>query len=92
MKFKVILSEKARTDIERFKNSGDIKSLKKIHALLEELELHPSKGTGKPKRLKYFNEPTWSRRISQKHRLIYEIQDEKIIVLVISAFGRYDNH
>jgi|GEM_PF-2240862 len=49
MKFEVVLSDKAKTDIERFKYSGDIKSLRKIRALLKELELHPSKGTGKPK-------------------------------------------
>lgn len=43
MKFEVILSEKARTDIECFKNSGAIKSLRIIRVLLEELELHPSR-------------------------------------------------
>ncbi|MGC4234601.1 MAG: type II toxin-antitoxin system YoeB family toxin [Niabella sp.] len=35
--------------------------------------------------------PTWSRRISQEHRLVYRVQDEVITVLVLSAYGHYDN-
>jgi len=33
----------------------------------------------------------WSRRISQKHRLIYMIDNEKVIVLLLSAYGHYDD-
>ncbi|HRN44897.1 MAG TPA: type II toxin-antitoxin system YoeB family toxin [Flavobacterium sp.] len=35
--------------------------------------------------------PTWSRRINDKHRLIYRIESEKVIVLVLSLWGHYDD-
>ncbi len=33
----------------------------------------------------------WSRRISQKHRLIYEIEEEVVKVAVLSSYGHYDD-
>jgi toxin YoeB len=46
-------------------------------------------GTGKPEQLKHYNIPTWSRRITEKHRLIYRIEENKIMVLVLSFWGHY---
>lgn len=89
MKFEIELSEKAKEDIKKLKNSGEKSSLKKLNSLITELEKHPKSGTGKPEQLKHFSIPTWSRRISLKHRLIYEIHEEKIIVLLLSAYGHY---
>jgi toxin YoeB len=63
----------------------------KIDKLLNELREHPTKGTGKPEQLKYYDIPTWSRRINDKHSLIYRIQEDKIIVLVFSFWGHYGN-
>ena len=31
----------------------------------------------------------WSLRISKRHRLVYEIQDTEVIVLVLTAYGHY---
>lgn len=33
----------------------------------------------------------WRRKISDKHRLVYEIHDQVVEVLVISAWGHYDD-
>jgi len=33
----------------------------------------------------------YSRRITQKHRLVYSIDGEEISILVISAMGHYDD-
>lgn len=84
MSFSIELTLEAELDIEKFKKSGDKKSLVKIDKLLNELREHPTTGTGKPEKLKYYDIPTWSRRINDKHRLIYRIQEDKIIVLVLS--------
>ncbi|SHI66059.1 toxin YoeB [Cruoricaptor ignavus] len=92
MKYSVEISQEAKDDILRLEKSGDKGSLRKLYKLLEELEQHPKSGTGKPEQLKHFSKPTWSRRISQKHRLIYEIQEDKVVVLVLSAYGHYDNN
>jgi toxin YoeB len=44
-----------------------------------------------PERLKYFTEEIWSRRINKKDRVIYEIQDQQIIVVLLSALGHYSD-
>lgn len=91
MSFSIELTLEAELDIEKFKKSGDKKSLIKIDKLLNELREHPTTGTGKPEKLKYYDIPTWSRRINDKHRLIYRIQEDKILVLVLSFWGHYGN-
>lgn len=63
---------------------------KKLESFIEELKKHPRTGTGKPERLKYFKSEIWSRRITRKHRLVYEIKEDIITVEVISTYGHYD--
>jgi toxin YoeB len=63
----------------------------KISKLFYELREHPATGTGKPELLKYYDIPTWSRRITAKHRLIYRIENQTIIVLILSLWGHYDD-
>ena len=33
----------------------------------------------------------WSRRITKKHRLVYEIHDMEVVILVLTAYGHYDD-
>ncbi|MDR1897759.1 MAG: Txe/YoeB family addiction module toxin [Prevotellaceae bacterium] len=91
MKYEVELSDVALDDIKALKKSGEIAALKKINALLAELEEHPYTGTGKPKPLGHGRTGQWSRHITEKHRLVYLVDDKKITVLVISASGHYDD-
>ena len=56
-----------------------------------ELYEYPLTGTGKPELLSGDRSGQWSRRISKKHRLVYEIQEANVIVLVLTAFGHYGN-
>ena len=63
----------------------------KLIELIEELRIHPRTGTGKPKLLSGDKPGLWSRRISDKHRLVYKIEDDKIIILVLSVYGHYDD-
>ncbi len=91
MIYEIELTLNAKIDIEKFKTAGDKKTLVKIDKLLDELREHPTTGTGKPEKLKYYAFPTWSRRISEKHRIIYWIQDEKVIVLILSFWGHYND-
>ena len=89
MRYIVDLNKKAKLDILRHKKAGDIQALKKIEQLIEELEIHPTYGTGKPEQLKHFDGEVWSREITRKHRLVYEIFDDKVLVLVTQAWGHY---
>ena len=70
---------------------SDPQAYRKLEKLLAELVEHPTTGTGKPKPLGENRAGQWSRRISRKNRLIYEISNEKITVLVLSVYGHYDD-
>lgn len=79
----------AELDIIKHKKGAVIKVLLKIDKLINELRLHPTFGTGKPEKLKHYLVPTWSRRITEKHRLVYRIEEENVIVLILSFWGHY---
>ncbi|MBL4630034.1 MAG: type II toxin-antitoxin system YoeB family toxin [Paraglaciecola sp.] len=50
----------------------------------------PSLGLGKPEQLKHNLAGLWSKRISQKDRLIYKFNDNSIFIFAIG--GHYDQH
>ncbi|MCC8036734.1 MAG: Txe/YoeB family addiction module toxin [Bacteroidales bacterium] len=62
---------------------------KKITSFFKELEAHPRSGTGHPEPLKGGDGITWSRKITKGDRLVYEIYDDMVFVMVISAKGHY---
>jgi toxin YoeB len=84
-------TESAINDLKQHKKSGDKATMKKIDVLVDELKLHPKSGTGKPEALKHGLFGYWSRRINQKDRLVYKIEDEKLLVTVISVMGHYSD-
>ena len=91
MIYQIEYTKKAELDIAELKKS-DIPAYKKLIKLIKELHEHPRIGTEKPELMKYGNfKGLWSRRITDKHRLIYDIQDIKIIVKVFSAKGHYED-
>lgn len=61
----------------------------KAAKLLEEIENHPRTGTGHPERLKHYEVETWSRQINKQHRMVYEIHDATITVILLSVYGHY---
>lgn len=88
-KFIVLLTQKAKDDITKHKKSGNKATETKIKKILEELKEHPYSGTGKPEQLKYDLIGFWSRRINQKDRLIYSVEEDIVTVEVVSAIGHY---
>jgi len=91
MSYILEFSETALSDIEKHKKSGDKAVLRKIEKLLNELMEHPTTGTGQPEMLKHNLTGLFSRRINQKHRLIYSIKEEVVTVYVLSARAHYGN-
>ncbi len=89
MSYSLEFSETALSDIKKHKKSGDKSVLKKIEKLLNELMVHPTTGTGQPEQLKHNLAGLYSRRINQKHRLVYSINEEIITVYVLSAWAHY---
>jgi toxin YoeB len=64
--------------------------LSKIIRLIAETTRSPRSGTGKPERLKHLGGEVWSRRITEKDRLVCDIQAD--VVIVISCRFHYDDH
>jgi toxin YoeB len=48
-------------------------------------------GIGQPEALKYELSGFWSRKINQKDRLIYKVEEDIVTVFVISAMGHYNS-
>jgi toxin YoeB len=59
----------------------DKKQLKRINELIREIDRTPFEGIGKPEALKLNLKGLWSRRIDQEHRIIYKVEDEKIVFI-----------
>ncbi len=46
--------------------------------LIEAIMRDPFNGIGKPEPLKYLASGIWSRRLTQEHRIVYLVRDERI--------------
>ena len=60
--------------------SQDKKTLKRINQLLHDIERNGYDGIGKPEALKGDLSGWWSRRIDDSNRLVYRIENTKIII------------
>ena len=56
----------------------DRKVAVKILELVESVIRTPFEGIGKPEPLRYLGSGVWSRRITQEHRLVYVVKNDKI--------------
>ena len=90
-KYQVMLKPKAERDLLIIKKSGKKAVINKIQQIFKELANNPYEGTGSPEALKYELSGYWSRRINKKDRLIYQVIDIEVLVLVISALGHYED-
>ena len=85
----IVYSFKAEDDLKFWKKSGNVIIQKKIQELLNSIKLTPFEGIGKPELLKYNLSGSWSRRINQEHRIVYDIYEEDDTVLIQSLKGHY---
>ena len=61
--------------------STDKKILKKINTLIKDIKRDAFSGIGKPEPLKHQLQGYWSRRITDEHRLVYEVFEKSVIVV-----------
>ena len=87
--YKVNFTSSADEDLIYWNKIGDKSILKKIDKFFTELKEHPTTGTGRPELLKGNLAGCWSRRLNRKHRIIYEINDRTVTVVVITLRGHY---
>lgn len=66
----------------------DKKNVKRINQLLKDISRSPFEGVGKTEPLRANLVGFWSKRIDDEHRLVYAVEDDKI--LVFACKGQYD--
>ncbi|TXJ10652.1 MAG: Txe/YoeB family addiction module toxin [Acinetobacter sp.] len=73
-------TEEAWEDYEYWQGTNR-QNTKRINKLIQSILRTPFEGLGKPEPLKYNLAGSWSRRIDQENRLVYEVLDGQIIIL-----------
>lgn len=54
------------------------KTALRVLQLVEAILRDPFQGIGKPEPLKYLDVGAWSRRLTQEHRIVYLVKDDRI--------------
>jgi len=88
--FEVKVSTEADKVIRKWKKSNP-QLWKKYQKIFHELGDHPRTGLGHPEPLKGGKDITWSRHITAHDRIIYDIYDDIITVLVVEVEGHYND-
>ena len=88
MSYILDFTKEAEEGLAKLKKSEPA-AFKKASKLLAELTEHPTIGTGKPEQLKGSLFGKWSRKITDRHRLVYSIEEEIVVVNVMSVYGHY---
>ena len=88
--YAITYSSQAEEDLRKLKRS-EPDAFRKATKLLNELMEHPTTGTGHPEPLRGDHAGQWSRRITDKHRLVYRIYETEVVVLVLTAYGHYED-
>lgn len=60
---------------------NDVRLLRKILDLFEDIRSNPFTGLGKPEALKGDLKGYWSRRINDEHRIVYSVTNETITII-----------
>jgi toxin YoeB len=74
----IIYQPKALDDLKYWKKPGQKQIQVRILSLLQSIQQTPYEGIGKPEPLKHNWTGMWSRRISNVHRIIYEVKANEI--------------
>lgn len=88
--YSIEFSKVSQKELAEYKKSNP-KAFKKIAKMLDEMRVHPREGTGHPEPLLKGNDITYSRHITKKDRLIYDIYDNIVKELVLTAKGHYSD-
>ena len=74
---KAVFQKEFRDDLRHWVTT-DRKTAIKVLDLVDAVMRDPFIGLGKPEPLRYVLAGCWSRRITQEHRVVYRVTDERI--------------
>ena len=86
---KVVYTEQAKADLNYWMKY-DKKIYKKAYKFIQECQVTPFTGTGKPEPLRHMH-PNWSRRLTQEYRFVYFVEGSGAnkILTIVSAKDHY---
>lgn len=87
--YRIVLTQTAIDHYNAFVKSGNLKIVNRIKLLLADIAQHPYTGIGKPEALRHSLTGMWPRRINREHRLIYSVDDNRIIVHILAMHSHY---
>ena len=90
MSYSIDFSKQTEKILKKWRKSNPI-AFNKFKSLLKELEEHPRSGTGHPEPLVGGGDITWSRHITRNDRMIYDIYDDIVQILIVELEGHYDD-
>jgi len=61
--------------------TADRSIVKRINRLIDDARRDPFAGIGKPEQLRHALSGTWSRRITEEHRLVYLVDGDDLVIL-----------
>lgn len=90
MSYVVRFTPLAEKNVKKWKKSNPV-FYKKFIKIVQDIAEHPRTGIGHPEPLVKGSSIRYSRRITAHDRIIYDIYDEVVTVLVIQVGGHYDD-
>lgn len=84
-----VLWQDAAWDDHCYWQTQDKKTLKRINALIRDIQRNGYYGTGKPEPLREDFSGWWSRRIDDTNRIVYKISGDDVIIA--ACRGHYDD-
>ena len=81
-----------KESINQLKKIQNAKLIQKISLIISNIATDPYSKDYKFERLKHNLTGYCSKRLDQKNRIIYKVQDNQIIVTVISVLGHYEEN
>jgi len=90
-KYFVDFEDIARKDLKAHYKSGNKATIKKIKKIFFELSETPYEGIVNQKALKYEFSGYWSRKINQKDRMIYKVEENIVTRPIVSVMGHYSD-
>jgi toxin YoeB len=67
----------------------DKRAALKFFELVEDILRTPYTGKGRPEALRHELSGWWSRQISEKHRLVYKIDEPNDSLIILRCYGHY---
>lgn len=76
----LVFTKQGRRDYDHWRTADRV-ILKRVNRLIDAVLEDPFEGIGKPEPLRYIAAGTWSRRITDEHRLVYKVDGDDIVIL-----------